>query len=117
MHGSPFPNDTGGQKLRMMWLIWGAMFGSLALYMIVCIVIEDQITRTFDADFPLELVTEIGDARRHSLERVREANTTTNPIRSVFSNVPLAQRPNSVCSGRDEGPESLLMYRRGESGL
>ena len=46
-------------KLLVMWIIWGAMVGSLVIYIVICNLIGDQIRRPMGPGFPLVLLRNI----------------------------------------------------------
>ena len=50
---------TVENKLLVMWIIWGAMVGSLGIYILVCHLLGDQIRRSMGPDFPLKLLRNI----------------------------------------------------------
>jgi hypothetical protein len=50
---------TVDNKLLVMWIIWGAMMGSLVIYIVICNLIGDQIRQPIGLDFPLVLLRNI----------------------------------------------------------
>lgn len=50
---------TVEKKLLVMWIIWGAMVGSLVFYIVICNLIVDQIRQPMGPDFPLVLLRNI----------------------------------------------------------
>jgi len=50
---------TVENKLLVMWIIWGAMVGSLVIYIVICYLIGDQIRRPMGPGFPLVLLRNI----------------------------------------------------------
>jgi hypothetical protein len=50
---------TVESKLLIMWILWGSMVGSLVIYIIICIMIGDQIRRPINPEFPLVLLRNI----------------------------------------------------------
>ena len=46
-------------KLLIMWIIWGAMVGSLVIYIVFCNLIGDQIQRPMGQGFPLVVLRNI----------------------------------------------------------
>ncbi len=46
-------------KLFVMWMIWGAMMGSLGFYIVICNLIGDQIRQPMAPGFPLVLLRNI----------------------------------------------------------
>jgi hypothetical protein len=50
---------TVENKLLVMWIIWGAMVGSLVIYIVICNLIGDQIRRPIGSSFPLVLLRNI----------------------------------------------------------
>ena len=50
---------TVEKKLLVMWIIWGAMVGSLVFYIVICNLIGDQIRQPMGPDFPLVLLRNI----------------------------------------------------------
>jgi hypothetical protein len=50
---------TVENKLFIMWIIWGAMMGSLVFYIVICNLIGDQIRQPTGPDFPLVLLRNI----------------------------------------------------------
>ena len=50
---------TVENKLFVMWIIWGGMVGSLAIYVVICNLIGDQIRRPIGPSFPLTLLRNI----------------------------------------------------------
>lgn len=55
----PTQKKTFENKLLVMWIIWGAMLGSLVIYIIICNLVGDQIRRPMGPDFPLKLLRNI----------------------------------------------------------
>ena len=51
--------ETIENKLLVMWIIWGAMVGSLVIYIVICNLIGDQIRRPMGPGFPLVLLRNI----------------------------------------------------------
>lgn len=43
---------TVENRLLVMWIIWGAMMGSLVIYIVICHLIGDQIRRPMGSGFP-----------------------------------------------------------------
>jgi hypothetical protein len=41
---------------RVVLLIWGAIFASLGIYLIVCLIVEKGLQTNIDPDFPLETI-------------------------------------------------------------
>jgi hypothetical protein len=54
-----FQKGTVDNKLHVMWIIWGAMMGSLVIYIVICNLIGDQIRQPTGPDFPLVLLRNI----------------------------------------------------------
>jgi hypothetical protein len=50
---------TVENKLLVMWIIWGAMMGSLVFYIVICNLTGDQIRQPTGPDFPLVLLRNI----------------------------------------------------------
>jgi hypothetical protein len=50
---------TVENKLLVMWIIWGAMVGSLVIYIVLCNLIGDQIRQPVGPEFPLVLMSKI----------------------------------------------------------
>ena len=50
---------TVENKLLVMWIIWGAMVGSLVIYIVICNLIGEQIRRPVGPEFPLVLLRNI----------------------------------------------------------
>lgn len=50
---------TAENKLFVMWIIWAGMVGSLAIYIVICNLIGDQIKRPIGPSFPLTLLRNI----------------------------------------------------------
>jgi hypothetical protein len=50
---------TVDNRLHVMWIIWGAMMGSLVIYIVICNLIGDQIRQPIRPDFPLVLLRNI----------------------------------------------------------
>ena len=50
---------TVENKLLVLWIIWGAMVGSLVFYIVICNLIGDQIRKPIGPDFPLVLLRNI----------------------------------------------------------
>jgi len=51
--------ETVENKLLVMWIIWGAMVGSLVIYIVICNLMGDQIRRPMGPGFPLVLLRNI----------------------------------------------------------
>jgi F0F1-type ATP synthase membrane subunit c/vacuolar-type H+-ATPase subunit K len=52
-------NETIEKKLLVMWIIWGAIVGSLVIYILACHLLGDQIRQHMGPDFPLKLMRNI----------------------------------------------------------
>ena len=50
---------TVENKLLVMWIIWGAMVGSLVIYIVICNLIGDKVRRPMGPEFPLALLRNI----------------------------------------------------------
>jgi F0F1-type ATP synthase membrane subunit c/vacuolar-type H+-ATPase subunit K len=50
---------TVESQLFVMWIIWGAMVGSLIIYIVVCHLIGDQIQQPIGPEYPLTLLRNI----------------------------------------------------------
>ena len=51
--------ETVKSKLLVMWIIWGAMVGSLVIYIVICNLFGDQIRQPIRPEFPLVLLRNI----------------------------------------------------------